>query len=381
MARWGLYIHIPFCPYKCHYCDFVALPAGRRVARWQTGYARALVAEAVYWAGRMGPEPPATVFFGGGTPTMLPAQDLVDVQHALVRRLGLQAGAEVSLEANPGTVDARDLAQLRRAGFNRLSLGLQTARDDLLAAVGRHHTWDDFREAFRAARAAGFENIGVDLICGLPGQRLEDCLDTLRRVLDLEPEHVSLYALQVEEGTVLGAAVRRQALTVPDDDLVAEQLEACGRELVAAGREHYEISNFARPGRRCRHNLLYWENADYLGLGIAAHTHWRGERWKNTDRLSRYDEGVTRQDGSWVEDHEEADPVRERSETAFLGLRLLDGIDLASFAARHGLELGEAFPGVPERLVAEGLCQWGEGRLRLRPQAVAIANRAFVAFV
>lgn len=378
---WGLYVHIPFCPYKCDYCDFVAVGPGARTARWHQPYLRALRDEARYWAGALHPSAPLTAFYGGGTPTLLPAAELASLHTELAARFGLPAEAEVTVEANPGTVDAAGLAALRRGGVNRLSLGLQASQDRLLGLLGRRHGWEDFRQAYAAARATGWDNVSVDLMYGLPGQSLADCLESAACVLELGPEHISAYSLQVEPGTPFFARAERGDLPLPDEDAVAEQFAGLRRLCAEAGLEQYEVSNFARPGRACRHNLLYWGNADYLGLGVGAHSHWQGARWANTTRLAVYRDGVAQGGAVWVGERQEPDAARERSESAFLGLRLLAGIDLAAFAARHGLTLEEAFPGVSADLVARGLCHLAGGRLALRPEAVAVGNQAFVAFV
>ena len=382
MEPWGLYVHIPFCTYKCDYCDFVAVGAGPRVARWHEPYAADLGREARHWAARLRPAaPPATVFYGGGTPTLLPAPALAALHAALAAAFGFGAEAEVTVECNPGTVDAAGLRTLRAAGVNRLSIGLQAAQDRLLRALGRGHTCAQFEEAWAAARAAGFDNLSVDLMYGLPGQSGEDVEATLATVLALRPEHVSAYALQVEEGTPFFERARRGQLPLPDDGAVADQFSAVRRGLAAAGLQHYEISNFARPGRRCRHNLFYWENAAWLGLGVGAHSHWAGARWANTSRLAVYRDALRAGAEGWVVGREPPDAERARSEDAFLGLRLLDGLDLGAYARRHGIPLGAAFPGAVERLVATGLCEVAAGRLRLRPEAVAVGNLAFEAFV
>jgi oxygen-independent coproporphyrinogen-3 oxidase len=380
-TAWGLYVHIPFCPYKCAYCDFVALPDGPRVRAWHAPYVRDVLAEARLWAERLRPAaPPATIFYGGGTPTRLEPAALAALHAGLVGTFGCAQGAEVTVECNPGTVDEAGLRALRAVGANRLSIGLQAAQDRLLEALGRRHLWSDFEGAWRAARAAGFDNLSVDVMYGLPAQTLADLGQTLGRVLDLRPEHVSAYALQVEEGTVLHARARRGELPLPDEAQVGEHFDLCRRRLAQAGYEHYEISNFALRGRRCRHNLLYWENGDWLGLGVGAHSHWCGERWANTPRLAAYRDALAAGEG-WIASRELPDAWRACSEGAFLGLRLLDGLDLSAYARRYGRPLAAAFPGAVERLVAEGLCEVAGGRLRLRPEAVALGNRAFAAFV
>ncbi len=379
-ASWGLYVHVPFCPYKCDYCDFVAVGGGARVAAWHGPYLEALRREAAFWQARLAPVPPSSVFYGGGTPTVLGAPALAALHRDLVRGFGLAPGAEVSVECNPATVDADGMGQLAAAGVGRVSIGLQASQDQLLAALGRRHGWSDFTAAFAAARAAGVE-VNVDLMYGLPGQDLRAWRATLERLAALRPDHVSAYGLQVEEGTPLARRVASGAVRLPDEAVVAQQFALARRTLGTAGYEHYEISNFALAGRRCRHNLLYWHNGDYLGLGIGAHSHWRGERWANTTRLAVYRDTTACADGGWVAGREPPDPARARSEGAFLGLRLLEGIDLDAYALRYGMALEAAFPGVAADLERRGLCERVPGRLRLRPDAVAVANAAFAAFV
>ncbi len=391
---WGLYVHVPFCPYKCDYCDFVAVGGGTRVARWHTPYAEAVTREAAHWMATLAPaSPPVSIFYGGGTPTMLGAERLASLHTALVRRCGLTAGAEVTVECNPGTVDLAGLRTLRAAGVNRLSIGLQAMQDTLLLALNRRHTAAEFLAAYQAARTAGFRNISVDLMLALPGQSLANFAVGLDQVLALGPEHLSAYALQVEEGTPFFARARRGQLALPGEDADAAAFALCRARLIAAGYEHYEISNFALPGHRCRHNLLYWHDADYLGLGIGAHSHWQGWRWANTDRLAVYcaeppagapEERLPPQGAlaPWVAWQEAVDEARARSEGAFLGLRLLDGLDEDAYARRYGIALRAAFPGVVERLLARGLLQEAPPRrLRLASDAVAIANRVFAEFV
>ncbi len=377
---WGLYVHIPFCPYKCAYCDFVAVGGGPRVAAWHGPYLAALRREAAHWRARLNPVPPSSVFYGGGTPTALGAAALAALHRDLMRCFGAVSGAEVSVECNPGTVDAQGMAELAAAGVGRVSIGLQASQDHLLSALGRHHGWSDFTAAYAAARAAGLD-VNVDLMYGLPGQDLEAWRSTLDQVLALRPDHISAYGLQVEDGTPLGRGVASGAVRPPDEETVARQFEAARSVLGAAGYEHYEISNFALPAHRCRHNLVYWDNGDYLGLGVGAHSHWRGERWANTPKLAVYRDTTARLDGGWVAEREPPDPARARSEGAFLGLRLLEGIDLDAYALRYGMTLDDAFPGVAADLGRRGLCERRSGRLRLCPGAVAIANRAFAAFI
>jgi oxygen-independent coproporphyrinogen-3 oxidase len=352
---WGLYVHIPFCPYKCDYCDFVAVTAGPRTRRWIPRYMSALVRELeiARWDGQA-----ATAFYGGGTPTVVPLAEL----HARLRGW-IAPDAEVTAEANPGTVAWDSLRAMRRAGINRLSLGLQASQDRLLQGVHRLHTWQDFLASYRAARRAGFDNINVDVMYGLPGQTLADWQQTLDRVCDLGPEHVSAYALQVEAGTVLHA--RRPPL--PDDDLQAEMYAAARRSLAGAGYEHYEISNWCAPGKACAHNLLYWRNGRWLGLGIGAASQDERRRWTNAGRLAAYCEAVEAGRPAPVRDEEARDPA---SDVLVLGLRLREGVPADAVALDR---FGAAIAAHLDRRWLE----WRQGRLRLTDAGLLVANRVW----
>ncbi len=355
VSPWGLYVHIPFCPYRCDYCDFVALPAGPLTRRWIPRYLAALVREAeqARWQGLA-----ATAFYGGGTPTLVPLAEL----HGQLARF-VAPDAEVTAEANPGTVTAESLRDMRRAGINRLSLGLQAAQDHLLQAVHRLHTWDDFLAAYRVAREAGFDRVNVDLMYGLPGQTLHDWRESLDRVCELAPEHISAYGLQVEPGTVLYS--RRPPL--PDDDAQAEMYDVARERLAGAGYEHYEISNWCRPGMASRHNLLYWRNRQWLGLGVGAASQDARRRWTNAAPLAAYCEALEAGRPAPIRDEEQRDRA---SDVLVLGLRLSEGVaeadvDLSRFG--HAIDVH----------IERGWLQWGGGRLRLTAAGVPVANRVW----
>ncbi|MBX6377573.1 MAG: radical SAM family heme chaperone HemW [Clostridia bacterium] len=344
----------------------------------------ALYAERPEWAGR----PLRTIFFGGGTPTVLPAQDLAVLAAAVRRRFAVTPDAEWSIEANPEGLDGDLLAALAAAGWNRLSLGLQDWDDDRLRALGRRHTVADFLAAFRAARRAGFANINVDLVYGLPGQTPAAWRATLIRVVELGPEHISAYALQVEEGTAFARWAREGRLDRPDEDTCAEMYAIACEELARHGYRRYEVSNFARPGHRCRHNLTYWRNGDYLGIGPGAHSHLAlpapggpsGLRWANLRTVGAYRQAVTA--GSLPRAEEETcPPEREMSDTVILGLRLDEGVDLDAFQARFGRPVEAVFQPAVDRLEHMGLLRREPGRLRLTDRAWPVANRVFAAFL
>ena len=340
----GVYVHIPYCVKKCAYCDFCSVPRDLTAEE----YPDALCREIELSRDRLPYEGPVpSVFFGGGTPTVLPADTLIRVLDAVRRTYEVRSDAEITVECNPGTTFYSDFVKLRAAGFNRLSLGLQSAADVLLRAVGRIHTYEQFLAAYRAARDAGFQNINVDLMHGLPGQTQEDYLDTLQKVCGLGPEHISAYALILEEGTPLYRQVRAGEVQLPDEDAVADMEDAGMAFLKQRGYARYEVSNFAKPGFECKHNLIYWNDAPYLGFGAAAHSSARGEgewlRWSNTESIPEYLRKLRRGKLPTAETLH-IDRKEEMFEVVMLGLRKVRGIPRQAFLDRFGLTLEKAFP-------------------------------------
>ena len=369
------YVHIPFCRAKCFYCDFNSYPGLESLF---DDYTQALILE-------IGAAKPTlanlkSVYFGGGTPTVLPTDALGRILRALEDRFGLACDAEITIEANPGTVDAAELADLRRQGFNRLSIGMQSFDDAILARIGRIHTADEAREAFALGRAAGFDNIGIDLMYSLPEQSLADWRRTLASALDLAPEHISLYELTVGEETAFGSLQKRGDLRLPDEDAQVEMYMAAVRTLTSAGYEHYEISNFALPGRRSRHNQTYWRNEPYFGFGAGASGFAEGVRYTNFRAPLDYIESV-RATGQAVESREMLAGRRAMGETIMLGLRMLDGLDLRAFEQRFDISLPEAYPEELAGLVERGLVELAGTHLRLTPAGLLLADDASAEFV
>lgn len=395
-APLGVYVHLPFCGRRCFYCDFATVPVGLRpgprARDAMARYVEALLAEIASWAGdpAVAGRPVRSVYFGGGTPTELPPEALAEVLEACRRTFGPPEGGrwdavETTCEANPSRAEADAFAALRAAGFNRLSLGAQAFQDRLLAAMGRWHTAADVAHAVRAARAAGFANLSLDLIYGLPGQTPADWDETLDRCLDLAPEHLSAYNLSVEPGTAYGVLARQGRLPLPGEDADAAMYHRGLDRLEAAGYEPYELSNFALPGYRSVHNTLYWEAGDYVGLGLGAHSHLGGRRFWNTRDFETYCREVRGTGGQRgrrpVAGEERLDPAGRMAEAVMLGLRLRAGVDLASFAARFGRPLEDAFPGVAAGLVRDGLCEVSGGALRLTRRGLFLANEAMLRFL
>ena len=328
----GIYVHVPFCLTRCGYCDFntyTAAELGGGGSR--AGFAAAALAEIDLAARTLGPGAPPvdTVFFGGGTPTLLAPEDLAAILAGIDARFGLAPGAEVTTEANPDSVDPRSLDVLRRAGFTRISLGMQSAAPGVLATLERTHTPGRAQDAAREARAAGFAHVSLDLIYGTPGETAADWQASLDAALSAGPDHVSAYGLIVEPGTRLAARVRRGELPAPDDDELADRYLAAERALGAAGMAWYELCNWATTADgQCRHNLGYWRGTDWWGVGPGAHSHVGGTRWWNVRHPSGYARRLAA-GGSPVDDREVLTPEIRRFERVMLETRLVEGMDPA----------------------------------------------------
>ena len=331
----GLYVHVPFCATRCGYCDFNTYTAeelGPGASRAE--YAGTAVTELRHATQTLGPELPtvSTVFVGGGTPTLLGADDLAAVLAEIRRLFPVTDDVEVTTEANPETVDPSYLGRLREAGFTRVSLGMQSAAEHVLAVLDRRHTPGRAVEAAHEARAAGFEHVNLDLIYGTPGETEADWATSLDAVLAAPVDHVSAYALIVEEGTRLARRIRRGELPMPDDDVLADRYEQADATLRTAGFEWYEVSNWATSdAARCRHNELYWANANWWGIGPGAHSHVGGLRWWNVKHPAAYAERLGSGE-SPVQDSELLDDADRMMETIMLGLRLRDGLPLTALS-------------------------------------------------
>ena len=375
----GLYIHVPFCIRKCLYCDFTSYPvSGPAVA----DYLGSLVKEINLYGAALGDEEKSisSLFFGGGTPTCLPAGALKMILDELRYSFSLMEGCEITVEANPGTVDAAGLETLLKAGVNRLSLGVQSFNDGLLGVLGRIHSTAQALEAVRLARASGFANLNLDFIFGIPGQTLSDWQETLAQAAALYPEHIAAYGLQLEEGTTLAQGVGRGEICACPEDLELMMYRHAVEYLDNCGYKHYEISNFARPGRECAHNLVYWLNNLYLGLGPAAHSFIGGERFSNVPALDRYSEQLS--GGEYpVEARERLTVEDEMAETMFLGLRLTAGVDLNLFHRRFGRRAEDVYRREIEGILKNGLVEINGGFLRLSSKGLPLANVVFREFV
>ena len=348
----GLYIHIPFCKSKCEYCDFCSIvPNSKGVIEH---YVDALLLQMEDWSPKCKKYQLDSIYFGGGTPTFLDAKHLVRIINGIYDNFNVARNAEVSMECNPATVDFKELRKLRRAGVNRLSIGVQSANDNELRALGRIHTYAQFEETYQNARAAGFENISVDLMYGIPDQTEKSFAHTLSAITALGPDHISLYALKIEPGTPF--ADKEKELTLPNEDTEYSMYSNAVRYLAAKGYERYEISNFAKQGQASLHNLKYWHCDEYLGLGASAHSYFEGERFSTTKNIRDYIDGleIINADINIVDSRVKNTSKDCVEEYVMLGMRLEEGINVADFDARFGFSFAEKYGKLLDEYVGDG---------------------------
>lgn len=364
----GLYVHIPFCFKKCNYCDFYSFSG--QEAKWKPYY-KALLAHIQETAQFTPQYELNTIYFGGGTPSYFPTDYLIAILKAIQTQFRVHPDAEITIEANPDSATEDRLSCLRQAGFNRLSLGMQSADDKTLAVLGRPHTFSQTKEAVQAARNAGFENLSLDLMYGLPHQTLEHWRDTLQAAIDLNPDHLSCYGLKIEDGTPFYA--QRSQLSLPDDDLQADFYLYCVHFLKKAGYEQYEISNFAKPGRESRHNLKYWTLEEYIGLGPGAHSDFGGYRYSFLRDLDGYIGGV--QGGASLLDEYEFLPKGKRhGEYLMLRLRTANGISEAEYARPYAMEFAPILH-LLKQYESRGWAVLENGRWHFTPMGFLLSNR------
>lgn len=379
MARWGAYIHSPFCRYKCTYCDF---DAGVYPSELVARYVHALCAEI---EAPQGSRPDAgetfdTIYFGGGTPSLFCEDALRRILDTIRSSLPLETELEQTIETIPEVVDIQKAEALRGLGFNRVSIGAETFNEQQLRMMGRTHSADAIDEACDILRRAGHSNLNLDLIIGLPGQTLDDWNRTMDRVFALAPEHLSTYMLEVHEETKLGELVRRGKLSLPEEQLVAEMYQALQVRASREGYEQYEISNFALPGFASRHNLKYWSDEPYLGFGSNAHSYDCRARWWNVATPERYIEAMEKR-GEAVAERSRVDPLSRLQEVIFLGLRKTSGIDLSELESRLGTNPYQLFKAQFEELTQIHLLECANGHVRLTPKGMILSNEVFVHFV
>jgi oxygen-independent coproporphyrinogen III oxidase len=375
----SLYLHIPFCHTRCHYCDFNTYTG---MLPMREPYVRALLSE-IALAGQVAqhtdgsPHHSRTIFFGGGTPSLLSVSQITRLLDACAHAFAIDKNAEVTLEANPGTLDQEQLAGLRAAGINRLSMGAQTTDPDLLKTLGRIHTPEEIDQAVYYARTAGFTSISLDFMFGLPGQTMDHWRETLDHALDLHPEHLSLYSLIIEEGTPFYDWAHDGRITPGDEDLCADMYEYADELLHQAGYINYEISNWALPGHESRHNLTYWQNLPYLGMGAGAHSYFAARRFSNERNPATYIKRVKL--GQIPEAESEAvEQSQAMSETAFLALRTAMGLHLPTFEARFAVPFAHFVGERLDTVTKAGLLECADGWLRLSKRGRLLGNEVFL---
>jgi len=380
-----LYLHLPFCVRKCNYCDF--LSAARSLEEKEQ-YLHALCAEIRRYGAELAPYGLTSVFLGGGTPSLLTPEELTKVMSTVYESFGVMRDAEITMEANPGTLDPEKLSAMRQAGINRLSLGLQSTENSELAALGRIHTYEDFLKTYAMARDAGFQNINIDLMNALPGQSLESWKNTLERVTALKPEHISAYSLIIEKETpfdriygegrteaeraLAAGELGIEALPLPDEDTERAMYEAAGQILEAAGYHRYEISNYARKGFECRHNLGYWRRTEYIGCGLGASSLLMETRWDNEKDFQTYIAKVS-QSGTGAGVKTKLSRNAQMEEYYFLGLRQTAGVEV---------KYAGVYAPVINKLMKEGLLLRAPGnRVRLSERGIDISNYVLADFI
>ena len=369
--RLGIYIHIPFCRQKCSYCDFYSYcPRDEHVYE---SYVDAVISHMRSYKSVGTDYTPDTVYIGGGTPTCMPLDQMLRLIRGLHSSFRVQKGAEFSMECNPATVDYDMLRRLRRAGLNRLSIGMQSANENELRALGRIHTLREVRDTVRAAREAKITNINLDLMYGIPYQTMSSWTETLRRAVALRPEHISLYNLKLEEGTPMYA--NAQNYVFPDDETEYAMYMHAISYLASCGYRQYEISNFARPGFECRHNLKYWHCEEYLGFGPSAHSYFTDVRFSFKKSISNYIKSVQGLTNDEMTDDYEQIPLRERvGEYIMLRMRLCEGIDPREFFRTFGKDFESLFGAKLARYVKGGFVDISNGVYRFTPSGMFVSN-------
>ena len=371
-----LYLHMPFCVRKCAYCDFLSFPSG---AKTQRMYAKRLMEDIGVMGKRYGEIPVETIFIGGGTPSVPDSGLIVEIMEHVRHAFHVADGAEISMEANRGTVTREKLTDYRKAGINRLSFGLQSANDRELKLLGRIHTWAEFLESFTLARECGFANLNIDLMSALPGQTCESWKETLSRVTDLDPEHISAYSLIIEEGTPFGERYGSEEgrKLLPDEDSEREMYHETKRFLKDCGYERYEISNYAKPGRECRHNIGYWTGVPYLGLGLGASSYLDGCRFTVNPDMKQY---LEEKPGMFT-DIEKLTKKDMEEEFFYVGLRMTAGVSLSEFERRFGISAKEVYPGLMETFVKEKAARFEGDCFVLTDYGLDVSNYIMAQFL
>ncbi len=375
----GIYVHIPFCARKCGYCDFVSAVGTKEE---QTYYIRMLLREIRSFEALGSLYRVRTLFLGGGTPSLLEPMELLRVITQIEEEFEMDEEAEITIECNPGTLTKEKLEDYRRLGINRLSLGLQSANNRELKQLGRIHSWQDFLDSFSLARKIGFDNINVDLMFGIPTQTMESWTDTLEKVTELNPEHISAYSLMIEEGTPFYEIFSnpRNRRLLPDEKTEREMYHFTRKFLDERGYHRYEISNYAKEGRECRHNITYWDGGEYLGFGVSAASYLDGRRFANSDNMEEYRENARQSYANFRKTPPQ--PVKNTvEEFMFLGLRMMRGISITEFEQKFHVPFHEVYGEQVENMIRQGFLEEEGGRLRFTERGIDVSNSLLVDFL
>lgn len=377
MKKFSLYIHIPFCERKCYYCDFISFPRNEKNIEL---YINNVIKELSLYKDKLTDYTIDTIFIGGGTPSCIDAKYIKEIMDYIYSNYNTKEIREITIEANPGTLESEKVRVYKEIGINRVSLGLQSLNVHILETIGRIHDSEDFLESLRVLRTEGFNNINVDLMFGLPHQTYEDLNITLNKVMDLGVEHISLYGLIIEEGTLINSWYKKGMLQIPDEDLERYMYHNSILMLEEKGYEQYEISNFSKPGYECKHNLIYWRVQPYLGVGLSSHSNIFGKRFWNSSNLKEYNEPLNINILPIVGE-EVIERDMEIAEYCILGLRLKDGIKRMDFKNRFGIKIEEIYKATIDKHSKNGLIYVDENRISLTTTGLDLSNIVEVDFM
>lgn len=372
MKELGIYVHIPFCKQKCNYCDFISYSNKNNLVE---KYIEALKQEIKSNAESVREYEITTIYIGGGTPSYIESKHILGVLETIKQQYNVSKNAEITIEVNPGTATEEKLTTYVEAGINRISIGLQTCNNNLLKMIGRIHTYEEFLNTYKIAKDAGFKNINVDLMIGLPTQTLEDVNISLEKIIKLNPEHISVYSLIVEEGTKIEEKIEKGELKLPTEELERKEYWKVKEILEASGYKHYEISNFAKEGYESKHNMNCWEQKEYLGFGVAAHSYMSQKRFSNVEKIEKY---LQKREPII---HEIQDLEAQKKEYMFLGLRKIDGIKISKFKNKFGINPIMEFKEELNKLVQEKLIEIDLDEIKLTKKGIDLANLVWEEFI
>ena len=374
MKKLGIYVHIPFCKRKCAYCDFISFSGKQKLI---PEYIESVIKEIKNYKIEKDKYEIKTIYFGGGTPSIIESKYIVEILKTIKEEFNVLNNAEITIEVNPGTVDKQKLKDYIDAGINRISIGLQSTRSELLKLVGRIHSYSQFLEVYNLAREVGFNNINIDLMIGLPVQRLKDVETDLERIINLKPEHISVYSLIVEEGTRLEERIKNDELYLPSEELERKMYWRVKETLEQNGYKHYEISNYAKPGFESKHNVSCWNQEEYIGIGIAAHSYIDKKRYANTDEFEEYFD--------WPENsqiiYEKQTKEDEMKEYMLLSLRKIEGVKISEFKNKFIENPIYLYKEILNQLVGKELVEIDIDNIKLTQKGINLANQVWQEFV